>query len=61
MSDAKCCPLMKDPCKKEGCVFWINTSAGSQKPETFNCCVPRIAEVLSGIESQMISRRPQIP
>ena len=39
-------------------MFWVKTSGSNKKPETFNCCVPRIAEVLSGIEYQMISRRP---
>ena len=58
MPDVKYCPLMKDPCKKEGCVFWINTSASSQGPERFNCCLPRIAEVLSSIEYRLTSRRP---
>jgi len=58
MSDVKYCPLMQDICKQERCVFWINTSANRQVSERFNCCVPRIAEVLSGIEYRMISRRP---
>jgi hypothetical protein len=58
MTEPKRCPFMREPCKQEGCMFWVKTSGSNKKPETFNCCVPRIAEVLSGIEYQMISRRP---